>query len=182
MGVARGRISAGRSWHVGYGSEMSKAFTREDDDAPEIIAVRPRAPLPEGVPNYVTPEGARRLTDERTMLAAAIERVGGEARQAALSRLGELETRLALTEIVAPQAKPKVVRLGVQVTYESELHGLRVVTIVGVDDADAPAGRIAWTSPIARALSGRAKGDVVTVRTPGGEDELSIVTLAAGSA
>ena len=161
---------------------MSKAFTREDDDAPAVIAVRPRAPLPEGSLNYVTPEGAKRLADERTALAEAVEHNAGEERQASLGRLAELETRLAITEIVERQAKPTLVRLGVRVTYDSELHGRRVVTLVGVDDADAASGRIAWTSPIARALSGRAKGEVVTVRTPGGEDELVIVKLAAGDA
>lgn len=161
---------------------MSKAFTREDDDAPLVVAVRPRAPLPEGSPNYVTPEGARRLADERRALAEAVDHSSGEERQAALARLAELEARLAITEIVPTQAKPTIVRLGVRITYDSELHGRRVMTIVGVDDADAPAGRIAWTAPIARALSGHAKGDVVTVRTPGGDDELVIVKLGAGDA
>ena len=159
---------------------MSKAFTREDDEAPAAIAVRPRAPLPEGSPNYVTPEGARRLAEERGVLANAADHSSGEERQAALSRLAELEARLAITEIVPLDPKPTIVRLGVRITYESELHGRRVITLVGVDDADATAGRIAWTSPIARALSGHAKGAVVTVRTPGGEDELEIVALAAG--
>lgn len=167
---------------MGYGCRVSKAFTREDDDAPIAVVVRPRAPLPEGSPNYVTPDGARRLAEERGALANAVEHTSGEERQAALARLAELEARLAITEVVPREANPTIVRLGVQITYESELHGRRVITLVGVDDADAAAGRIAWTSPIARALSGHAKGDVVTVRTPGGEDELEIVKLAAGDA
>jgi transcription elongation factor GreB len=161
---------------------MSKAFTREDDDAPTIVAVRARAPLPAGSPNYVTPDGARRLADERAAIAHAVESTTGEERQAALARLSEIETRLAITEIVSLDKKPKLARLGVQITYDSELHGRRVVTLVGVDDADAARGFIAWTSPIARALSGKAKGEVVTVRTPGGEDELVIVKLSAGDA
>lgn len=161
---------------------MSKAFTREDDDAPSIVAVRARAPLPAGAPNYVTAAGARRLADERAALVLAVEASAGEERQAALARLSELEMRLAITEIVALDKTPNVVRLGVQITYDSELHGRRVVTVVGVDDADAGRGFIAWTSPIARALSGKARGDVVTVRTPGGVDELSIVELVAGEA
>jgi transcription elongation factor GreB len=159
---------------------MSKAFTREDDDAPIVSAVRPRAPLPDGSPNYVTPGGARRLVAERDALAQLVATTSGEPRQAALGRLSELEARLAITEIVAPSAHPTTVRLGVSVTYASELAGERLVTIVGVDEADAGQGRIAWTSPLARALAGKSVGDAITLRAPRGDDELSILALARG--
>src|SRR5688572_32175702 len=48
---------------------MNKAFTR-DDDQDETPFVPPRAPLPEGAPNYVTPRGLALLRDEMAGLEA----------------------------------------------------------------------------------------------------------------
>ena len=157
---------------------MSKAFTREDDDAPAIVQLRPRPPLPDDAPNYVTPRGARLLRDEHALLTATLLRAAGEERQAALARLSELEIRLAVTEIVEPVAHPSTARLGTRVTYEGELRGRRTVTIVGVDEAAPDHGRIAWTSPLGRALTGRSAGDVVSVRTPSGDEEIEVLEIA----
>jgi transcription elongation factor GreA len=49
--------------------------------------------------------------------------------------------------------------------------------IVGEDEADIRAGRISFTSPIARALIGREEGDSVVVAAPGGERTLEIVEV-----
>jgi transcription elongation factor GreA len=46
--------------------------------------------------------------------------------------------------------------------------------VVGELEADLKKGKISVTSPIARALIGRSEGDVVKVRTPGGEREYEI--------
>lgn len=46
--------------------------------------------------------------------------------------------------------------------------------LVASEEADAPNGKISTTSPIGRALMGKKDGDVVEVRTPGGEKELEI--------
>jgi transcription elongation factor GreA len=46
--------------------------------------------------------------------------------------------------------------------------------VVGELEADLKKGRISVTSPIARALIGKSEGDVVKVRTPGGEREYEI--------
>ena len=49
--------------------------------------------------------------------------------------------------------------------------------IVGVDEADAAHGLVAFTAPLARALLGRRAGDVVSVRAPGGDAELEIAAV-----
>jgi transcription elongation factor GreA len=49
--------------------------------------------------------------------------------------------------------------------------------IVGEDEADIRAGRVSFTSPIARALIGREEGDSVTVAAPGGERSWEIVEV-----
>lgn len=46
--------------------------------------------------------------------------------------------------------------------------------IVGEDEADVKQNRISVTSPIARALIGKEAGDVVVVKTPGGDVEYEI--------
>ena len=46
--------------------------------------------------------------------------------------------------------------------------------IVGEDEADVKQNLISVASPVARALIGKEEGDVVLVRTPGGEIEYEI--------
>ncbi len=41
--------------------------------------------------------------------------------------------------------------------------------IVGENEADVNRGKISITSPIARALIGKTEGDIVDIKTPGGE-------------
>jgi transcription elongation factor GreA len=81
-------------------------------------------------------------------------------------RIAELEAKLSTAEIIdVAQLTPgdKVV-FGATVDLEAEEDGKRVTyTIVGDDEADIRASRIAITSPIARALIGKSEGDVVDV-------------------
>ena len=56
------------------------------------------------------------------------------------------------------------------------------VTIVGIDEADPLNGRISWISPVARALIKARAGDVVTLRTPGGIEELDVFEVRYPSA
>lgn len=156
---------------------MSKAFTK--DDGPDAAPVpRRRAPLPAGVPNYVTRRGLALLRAELAALDAEMAPDAAPApRQARAARRAELEERIA-TAVVAPApADPTEVRIGatVQLRGSSE-SGARELRIVGVDEAD-PASRprcVAFTAPLARALLGRRAGDKATARTPAGEETLEI--------
>ena len=51
------------------------------------------------------------------------------------------------------------------------------MTIVGVDEVDPARGLISWISPIARALLKAREGDVVTLRSPAGEEKLEILEV-----
>lgn len=164
---------------------MSKAFTKEDtDDAP--VAVPRRMPLPPGTPNYVTPGGLAAyqtelaaLKQERAQLLAApagIETSGRAAQLAA--RLAELEARLASAEVVDATGSPRDrVRFGASVRVRHASGAERVVSLVGVDEADAGQGRVAFVAPLARALLGRSVGDVIELSTPQGEDELELLAI-----
>ncbi len=154
---------------------MSKAFTK--DDGPEAAPLlRRRAPIPEGTPNYVTPRGLRALRDELDQLDAAPSSVEGAGAHAAWRT--ELEHRIATAVVTSPPEHRDEIRLGATVKVEDTEGKQRELQIVGVDEADAAQGRVAFTAPLARALLGRRVADIVSVRTPAGEDELTIVGVA----
>jgi transcription elongation factor GreB len=163
---------------------MNKAFTDEEaDDLPAIV--RPRAPLPPGVPNYVTARGLAALhaelagfAAERTRVEALVnEKERGRALGVLALRRTELEERIASAEVVVPSSDAgEVVRFGASVRVAGE-GGERRYRIVGVDEADAANGMIAFTSPLARALLGKAPGDAVQLRAPRGDEELEIVAV-----
>ena len=66
---------------------------------------------------------------------------------------------------------------GATVTIADEDDKQRTVTLVGDDEQDASAGKIGWSSPMARALRGSAVGDLRTVRLPSGEKEWKVVGI-----
>ena len=53
----------------------------------------------------------------------------------------------------------------------------RTVSIVGVDEIDTARGYISWVSPMARALIKAREGDTVTLKTPGGVEQLDILDV-----
>jgi transcription elongation factor GreB len=165
-------------------SRMSKAFTK--DDAPVEAVIPPRTPLPEGATNYVTPRGMAQLAEERKRLnevRGGLERgdAGADRDQALAAvhgRLAELDGRIASAVVVDPSsfAHDKA-RLGAWVTVEAADGTRRRFRIVGVDEADAGAGLIAFVSPVGRALLGKSVGEEVSVRTPRGRDAFEIVEI-----
>ena len=157
---------------------MSKAFTKEDGPA-EAPILRRRAPLPAGVPNYVTPHGLQALRDELGALdAGAPPAASGAEAQAHAARRAELEQRIAAAVVPAPPVDRAEIRFGARVRAVTASGDVRDLQIVGVDEADPAAHAIAFVAPLARALLGRRVGDVVSVRTPGGEDELTVTAVS----
>ena len=148
---------------------MSRAFTREESWEEPIVP--PRAPLPDGVPNYVTPRGLSRLREEQDSLEAERASIHAEdddarKRRIILTRqLAELAGRIATAEVIDPARQPKdSVRFGARVTLRNAKGEQRVLQIVGVDESDPDLGRVAFTAPIAKAILGCAVGDTVDFR------------------
>lgn len=159
---------------------MSKAFTK--DDAVSDVVVPPRAPLPDGVPNYVTPSGLALLREELARLAserASVDAPGDvEARAALAERTRQLQERIASAVVVDPARQPHdQVRFGATVTLRDVHDTDKRYRIVGVDEADPARGAIAFTSPLARALLGKGAGDEARVRTPGGSEDVAILRI-----
>lgn len=162
---------------------MSKAFTREsdEDDSPE----RPLgAELPPGVKNYMTPEGAARLRAEIEQLAqhrrpAVLSSGDARALRDIDRRLAFLGRRLEALEVIDPAAQPPGrVLFGATVTLRAEDGAERRYRLVGIDEADPRRGDVSFRSPLAAALLGARAGDVVTVRSPRGDEELEITAVA----
>lgn len=181
---------------------MSKAFTRETD-AQDEDAEDPAAPaLPQGVRNYLTPQGYARLRGELLSLLdeerpKIVEVVSWAAKNGDRSengdylygkkRLREIDRRIRfLTKRldVAEVADPSVhhgndqIFFGATVTYVTQKGEERRVTIKGVDEADNLAGDVSWVSPVARALLKARIGDEVQLMTPGGVERLEVIDVS----
>ena len=95
-------------------------------------------------------------------------------------RIGEIESRLGVAEIIDVASLPVTGRVvfGATVELADQDEGAAVTyQIVGEDEADIRAGRISVTSPIARALIGKSSGDVVDVTAPGRTRSYEIVSV-----
>ena len=96
-------------------------------------------------------------------------------------RILEIESKLAAAQIIDPStldAEGRVV-FGSTVDLEDEDSGAKVTyQIVGDDEADLKLGLISISSPIARALIGKAAGDVAEVQAPGGLKSYEIMASA----
>ncbi|NDD90583.1 transcription elongation factor GreB [bacterium] len=182
---------------------MSKAFTKEDSGVgtPEAEDLDEGTPLPRGAKNYMTPVGAERLRSElkhllnearpevvRTVSWAASngdrsengDYIYGKKRLREIDRrIRFLQRRLDQVEVVDPaQQKGDRVLFGARVTVEDEAGSRKAYRIVGIDEADPANGDVSWISPIAKALLNSRVGDVVSFRSPKGEEELEVLSVS----
>jgi transcription elongation factor GreB len=94
-------------------------------------------------------------------------------------RLGYLARIMKQAKVVDPskqQARDEV-RFGATIELADEDDNGRTLTIVGDDEADASAGRIGWSAPLARAFIGARVGDERIVRLPSGEKSYEVVAI-----
>ena len=167
----------------------------QDDDQDEP------SPLPQGVKNYITPGGHRRLQAElehlwkieRPVLVSTItwaasngdrsengDYIYGKKRLREIDRrVRFLRKRLEMAEVVDPAARGACAQVffGATVTVCNEEGDESTYAIVGVDEADVARGHISWVSPLARALLKLFEGDVARLQTPSGCVELEVVRV-----
>lgn len=92
-------------------------------------------------------------------------------------RIQEIEGKLAEARIIDITTIPRTGKVIFGVTVDlinTDTEVAVTYKIVGEDEADVKQNRISVTSPIARALIGKEAGDVVIVKTPGGDVEYEI--------
>jgi transcription elongation factor GreA len=93
-------------------------------------------------------------------------------------RVKELESILALAEVIDTSRLSGAVKFGAKVTLiDEDTEEEKSFQIVGEPEADLERGRLNVRSPLARALIGKDEGDQVEVRTPGGEKSYEIVRI-----
>jgi transcription elongation factor GreA len=95
------------------------------------------------------------------------------------ARVAELEDKIARAEIIDPsKLSGSSIKFGATVTLEDEDSGDKVkYKIVGEDEANLRDGKISISSPIARALIGKSKGDSAEVTTPRGARSYEILKV-----
>ena len=154
---------------------MSRGFVKEGDQE-EVPMVLPRAFLPSGTPNYVTPEGLKRLQDEMETLKKEWTDAGSNyvTKNYLDAKMRLLSERINSAVLIDnTKANPDVVSFGMYVKYND-----KVIRIVGVDEADASKGLISFISPIAKALIGKKKGDKFEIKVPRGTEIVEIFEIS----
>ena len=156
---------------------MSRAFVKEDDQAG--VAPLPDRPIsPQR--NLVTRRGLRLIEGQIAHYQGDLARASTVADREAIGRASrELRywtARLATAELVEPEPDAGHVVFGVAVTVRRADGTEASLRIVGEDEADPAAGRIAWTAPVAHALLGSEPGDRRTL--PTGEVEILAIASA----
>ena len=98
------------------------------------------------------------------------------------ARVAELEDKLSRAEVIdVSKLSGDTVMFGAKVTLiDEETDGKSVYQIVGEFEADVKKGKLSITSPIARAIIGKRKGDSVEVNTPGGGKSYEIAKIMFG--
>jgi len=96
------------------------------------------------------------------------------------ARVAELEDKLSRADVIdITKLSGETVKFGARVTLvDEETDEESVYQIVGEFEADVKKGLISVTSPIARALIGKRKGDSVEVSTPGGGKSYEILKVS----
>ena len=154
---------------------MSVAFRRESDE--EHLEPKFELPFPPG-PNLVTPRGLTLIEARNAELEAQIEAGPTPEQLMVLQRdLRYWRARLATAQI-APPASGEIVALGTAVTIEQD-GKTRTLEIVGHDESEPAAGRIAFTAPLAKALIGSEIGEEIDPPGPGGA--ITIVAIEVRS-
>ena len=178
---------------------MSKAFTKESDED-EDLDLEAAENAPQVGKNYITPAGYRRLREELAGLweverPKLVETIAWAASNGDRSenadyiygkrRLREVDRRVRFlskridsAEVVDNAGRDDDrAYFGATVTYRDRAGVERAVSIVGIDEVDPARGRVSWISPIAKALLKAREGDVVTLRTPAGAEEIAVLEV-----
>jgi len=153
-------------------------------------------------PRFITPEGFARLRAEYDELfgverpkivevvswAASLgdrsenaDYLYGKKRLREIDRrLGHLSRIMKAAKVVDPRSQTSrdQVRFGATVELADEDDNWRSLTIVGDDEADASAGKVGWSAPLARALIGAKVGDERIVRLPAGEKSYEVIVIS----
>ncbi len=160
---------------------MSRGFVKEDDQE-EVPLVTPRAHLPVGVQNYVTPNGLEELQKERQALIEErnlLKEQSAEENRVQINyiaaKLRLLEERINIARLVDLESQPQEeVHFGALITLYEEGVEKSQYQVVGVDEANLSLNKISFLSPLAKVLMHKKVGETITLKTPKGDRHLKI--------
>ena len=164
---------------------MSRAFINEDNHV-ETPFVPPRAHLPRGVTNYVTPAGLEALLNERDELQERLRELNQGNEIGKLSaingihvELDMLENRILTANVVEKDDQDmSEVRFGSEVLLQiGRSKRTRKLQIVGVDEADMKKGKIAFTSPLAKEMMNKKVGERVVLKLEQGQSVFRVLEI-----
>ena len=162
---------------------MSRAFVKENDLEHAGIDV-PERPI-SSEKNYVTPNGLVKLKEKISNLEAERKKTSlttdsiNKQKKLQLERdLRYFINRLESAILVNPQEQDKnKVLFSASVDIENELGEILNFQIVGEDEANVKENKIAYNSPLAKALIGNAVDDEVAWMKPSRNEILTIVNI-----
>ncbi len=181
---------------------MNKAFVKESDSEDDEEALALAQAIPVGAKNYITPAGYQRIKDEllelidvaRPEIVKIVHWAASNGDRSengdyiyGKKRLREIDRRIRfLTKRMdsAAVVDPSVhygndqIYFGATVRYANSAGEEHTVTIVGIDELDPLKGKISWVSPVARALTKAREGDLITLQTPLGPEELEVLEVS----
>ena len=160
---------------------MSVAFTKEESSETAAETQLPDRPI-SAHPNLVTRTGLEQLQAELDQARAQFEAANGidDVNEKRRQQAGPLrDARYFAERVRTAQLRPEptshqTVAFGSTVTYSRDGKPPQTYRIVGEDEADPKAGTISFASPVGRALTGKAVGDVVEVNA----QELEVIAIA----
>jgi transcription elongation factor GreA len=129
-----------------------------------------------GIERPATSEAIRRAREHGDISENAEYDAAKEKQAMIEARIRLIEDKLARAEVVdASGQPPDKVRFGTTVVLEDLVTGDEITyRIVGEDEADVTRGLLSVTSPVARALIGKAVEDQVKVVVPAGRREYEV--------
>jgi len=162
---------------------MSRAFVKEDDLEHAGIDV-PERPI-SSEKNYVTPNGHKELEvkiaileEERVKSSLNSDSILKQKKMRLERDLRYFINRLESAILVNPnQQDKKKVLFSASVDVENELGNILNFQIVGEDEANVKINKIAYNSPLAKALIGNSVDDEVVWKKPLGNEILTIVNI-----
>ena len=158
-----------KAWAVAFQEHYANGLREHISKLQERVNYfsAPSAAPPSAAPPSAAPPSAV-VPAEGAQESGAVSEVAAVAVPAAkVSAPADAAVSLGSTVIKLRSSVACVDEEGVQQTFE----------LVPPLEADVKAGKLSSESPVARALAGRRSGEVVSIRTPGGERRLRIISV-----
>ncbi|MDD3913950.1 MAG: GreA/GreB family elongation factor [Bacteroidales bacterium] len=163
---------------------MSRGFVKEEDQE-NVPVVNMRAYLPDGVPNYVTPNGYRQLIEEKEGMLTELTRLSAIDGDTHIetnyidAKMKLLNDRLLSARVVDTEKNStEIVMFGSIVSVSKNgSEQLLQYQIVGADEADTVNEKISFVSPLAKMLMNKRVGEEIVLKTPKGNDVYKIINV-----